>query len=109
MPPDVWGSDTAELIVTVTSATVRLFCAHGTIEQPLSVDVTGHFAARGFLVREGGPVAIDESPFRRPAGYAGWTDGRTMILVVTPDMLTPLGPFVLVRGQKGSLSSCPIL
>jgi hypothetical protein len=109
VPPDVWGSDKAELTVTAAGAAVRLFCAHGTVEQPLTLDVTGHFAARGFLVREGGPVPIDETPFRRPAGYAGWTDGRTMILEVTPDMLSALGPFVLIRGQKGSLSPCPIL
>ena len=109
VPLDVWGSDKAELIVTATGATVRLFCAHGTVEQPLTLDVTGHFAVGGFLVREGGPVPIDETPFRRRAGYAGWTDGRTMILEVTPDMLSPLGPFVLIRGQKGSLSACPIL
>jgi hypothetical protein len=99
----------AELTVTATGATVRLFCAHGMAEQPLRLDVTGHFAVGGFLVREGGPLPIDETPFRRSAGYAGWTDGRTMILEVTPDMLSPLEPFVLIRGQKGSLSACPIL
>ena len=109
MPRDVWGSDKAELTVTAAGATVRLFCAHGTAQQPLSSDTTGRFDVRGFLVREGGPVPIDETPFRRPARYAGWTDGQTMILEVTPDGLLPLGPFVLTRGQKGSLSPCPII
>ncbi|MDQ2978696.1 MAG: hypothetical protein M3R62_05710 [Acidobacteriota bacterium] len=104
----VWGGEKAELTVTGAGATVRLFCAHGTVDRPILFDTSGHFDVPGTLVREGGPVPIDDTPFRRPARYTGWTDGQMMILTVEVEG-SSLGPFTLVAGQKSKLGGCPIL
>ena len=110
LPPDLWGGDSAELTVTATGAAVRLFCAHGAVGQPILLDGSGRFNVLEFLVREGGPAPSDETRFRVPARYTGWTDGRTMILTVDVEgSAPPLGPFTLVRGQKSRLGPCPIL
>jgi hypothetical protein len=110
----VWGGEKAELTVTGAGGTVRLFCAHGMVDHPILPDASGRFDAPGTLVREAGPVAIDDTPFRRPARYKGWTDGQLMILTVEVEdsplvPFTSLGPFTLVRGQKSRLGGCPIL
>ena len=104
--PAVWGAEKAELTVTGAGGTVRLFCWHGTVDQPILSDPSGRFDASGTLVFEGGPVAID--PTRWPARYMGWTDGQMMILTVEVRG-SSLGPFTLVRGQKSRLGGCPIL
>ena len=110
LPAGVWGADRAQLDVTSAGATVRLFCAHGAIAQPIALDTEGRFSAPGWLVREGGPVPIDETLFRRPALYGGRVDGQTMTLDVLVDSTPPaLGPFALVHGQKSTLGPCPIL
>jgi hypothetical protein len=105
---DVWGGEKAELTVTGAGGTVRLFCAHGAINQPILSDAGGRFDAPGYLVREGGPDPIDDTPFRRPARYTGWTEGQVMILTVEVEG-SSLGPFTLLKGQKGRLGGCPIL
>ena len=105
---DVWGGEKAELTVTGSGGIVRLFCRHGTVDQPILSDASGRFDAPGMLVFEGGPVALDETPYRRPARYSGWTDGQTMILTVEVEG-SSLGPYTLVKGQKGRLGGCPIL
>lgn len=110
LPVGLWGGEEAELIVTPSGATARLFCAHGQIDASLASDETGRFSLLGTLVREGGPVPIDDTPFRLPARYSGWTDGRTMILSVSVEGFPqPLGPFKLTLGRPSGLGPCPIL
>ena len=110
LPAGLWGGDQAELTVTADGATVRLFCAHGAVDQPILYDGNGRFDVGGWQVREGGPVPIDDTPFRLPARYTGWTDGQTIIFSVAVDGFSqPLGPFKLVRGQKSLLGTCPIV
>ncbi len=109
LPAGVWGGDQAELVVTPAGASVRFFCAHGNVTASLGSDETGRFDLIGTLVREGGPTPIDDTPFRVPARYIGWTDGRTMILSVSVEGLPPLGPFRLTLGKPSRLGRCPIL
>jgi hypothetical protein len=105
-----WGGDQAELVVTTSGASTRLFCAHGAIEQPILLDSSGRFEAGGYSVFEGGPTPIDDTPFRRPAIYSGSSDGKTMTLTVTlPTQNQKLGPFTLVFGQGTTLRPCPIV
>ena len=110
LPAGLWGGDQAELTVTADGATDRLFCAHGAVDQPILYDLSGRFDVGGWQVREGGPDPIDDTPFRKPARYTGWTDGQTIMLwVAVEGSSQSLGPFKLVRGQTSSLGPCPIL
>lgn len=110
LPAGVWGGDRAELDATPAGATVRFFCAHGALTQPVVLEGEGRFSIPGWLVREGGPTPVDETRFRRPAVYSGRVDGQTMTLDVLVDSTPPpLGTFTLVHGQKSTLGPCPIL
>src|SRR4029079_13629792 len=64
LPVGVWGGDQAELVVTPSGVSVRLFCAHGNVTASIGSDTSGsgRFDLIGTLVREGGPVPIDDTP-----------------------------------------------
>jgi hypothetical protein len=107
LPAGLWGGDQAELTVSADGASVKLLCAHGAVVQPILHDDSGHFSVGGWLRREGGPVPIDDTPFRLPALYSGWTDGQTIIFTVTVQGFSQrLGPFKVVKGQKSLLGPC---
>jgi len=106
LPAGIWGGERAELTVTEKGATVRLFCAHGAADPILSGG--SRFSVPGWLVREGGPVPIDDTPFRRPALYVGVIEGETLVLTVFVGN-DSLGPFTLVLGRKSTLGFCPIV
>ncbi len=106
----VWGGERAELDATTAGATLRFFCAHGAVTQPIVLDDAGRFSLPGWFVREGGPVPADETRYARPAVYGGCVDGPTMTLDVLVDGTPPSpGTFTLVHGQKSPLGPCPIL
>ena len=106
LPAGIWGGEQAELISTEKGATVRLFCSHGAADPILAGG--GRFSVPGWLVREGGPVPIDDSPFRRPALYVGVIEGETLTLTVFAGN-DSFGPFTLVHGRKSTLGPCPIV
>jgi hypothetical protein len=106
----LWGGDQGELVVTAQGATLKLFCAHGVVLTPILYDSNGYFNAGGWLVREGGPVPIDDTPFRMPALYTGWTDGQMITFsVILEGSSQRLGPFKVVKGLKSLLGPCPIV
>ena len=103
-----WGGDHVNLVLTATGGTLEYDCAHGTIDQPFFTDSSGRFDLAGTHTREhGGPIRIGEKEDKRPARYAGTTDGRTMTLTVTlTGSNEPLGTFTLTRGQLGRIVKC---
>jgi hypothetical protein len=103
-----WGGPHIQLDVTDGGASVQYDCAHGTIDERLTLDAAGRFDVRGTHAREhGGPVRIDEKESREAARYAGRVEGETMTLTVTlADSKEPLGTFTLKRGQTGRLFRC---
>lgn len=110
LPPSEWGGQHIGLTVLDRGggATLEYDCASGTIDEPLSVDSRGDFAAVGTHTRgHGGPVFIDEVPDRHPARYLGSTDGKTMTLTVTlSDSGERLGTYSLVRGASPAVFKC---
>lgn len=105
VPEGAWGGSGASLQVGAKGAEVELNCAHGGIEEPLTLDESGAFRARGYWVREGGPSMDPED--RRPAVYSGSLEGRTLTLRVSvEDPKRELGPFTLVLGEPARLSKC---
>lgn len=104
----VWGGAHINLEVSDGGARVEFDCAHGAINQKLTLDGSGAFDARGTFSKErGGPVRIDEKPASEPARYSGRVEGDTMTLNVTlSDSGTDLGSFTLKRGRPGRLTKC---
>lgn len=103
----VWGGESVRLDVTDSGGTVEYDCAHGTINDAMTLDERNRFALSGWHVQEsGGPIADGELP-RRAASYRGQVDGDIMTLTVTFTDGTPsLGPFTLTYGKAGRLRKC---
>jgi hypothetical protein len=105
--PSDWGAQHVAFSVSEQGAAVEFDCAHGRIEGPLRLDRRGRFEAEGQYAQERpGPVRRGESTEGRPARYRGAVRGRVMTLRVALDDGTVLGPYKLVRGQRGRVFKC---
>jgi hypothetical protein len=94
--------------VTESGARLEYDCAHGTIEEPLTLDGEGRFNARGLYYREhGGPVREGEEPKGESARYVGQVTGDTMTLTIkVPGADSAIGSYTLVRGKHGRVRKC---
>jgi len=107
VPNGTWGSGEAVLTVHESGASFDAGCSHGTIEQSILVDASGHFDAGGTLVQERGGPAVGNN---HPARYVGSTDGQNMSLsVLLTDTQQTVGPFLLVLGRIPSLAGCALV
>lgn len=104
----LWGGQNVQLDVMENDATVRFSCAHGKIEQPLTLDAESRFSARGTFVAEGmGPTHEDNPPKSQPAVFKGVVRDGTMTLTVTvTDAKEEGGTFELTQGQPGHIRRC---
>jgi hypothetical protein len=104
----LWGGRNVQLDVTENGARARFSCAHGKIEQPLTLDAEGHFSVKGTFVAQGmGPTHEDNPPKSRPAVFRGVVRDATMTLTVTvTDNKEEGGTFELTRGQPGRIRRC---
>lgn len=104
----VWGGEHIRVQVTESGASIEYDCAHGTMDQPLTLDSQGRFEVKGTHVREhGGPVRRDEKPNSRPARYTGRVEGQTMMLTVTlTDAQDSAETYTLTQGDEGHLFKC---
>lgn len=103
-----WGGDHLRLELTSMGGDAEYDCAHGGLQEPITLDARGSFAVRGVHVREhGGPVREGERPDSVPARYVGRVDGDRMTMRVLvgarPDTL---GPFALKRGAEARVFKC---
>ncbi len=101
-----WGGAHVRLVVDDSGAAVEFDCAHGRLQQPLTLDGNGRFRVPGTLVREGGPVRKDDPDPGRPATYQGETDGQKMRLEVTLEDGSSGGTFSLTLGGRPRLFKC---
>ena len=104
----LWGGQNVQLDVTENGASVRFSCAHGKIEQPLTLDGEGRFSAKGTFVAEGmGPTHEDNPPKSQPAVFKGVVRDSSMTLTVTiTDAKEEGGTFELTQGQPGHIRRC---
>lgn len=102
-----WGGEHITLEVAAKGATAEYDCAHGTIDEALSLDGSGAFDAKGVHTREhGGPIRPGEAADNHPARYTGKLDGTTLSLQVRlTDTGDVLGPFTLAPGP-GRVYKC---
>jgi hypothetical protein len=102
-----WGGEHISLQVTDAGATIDYDCAHGTITERMVLDRTGKFEAKGFHVREGGPVRAGGDEDGKPALYIGTTDGKTLKLTVKlASSGETIGTFDLTHGKSGRIRKC---
>ena len=77
-----WGGRSLQMEVTQQGATLEFDCAQGTIPEPLVLDATGKFRAKGTFQTGGGPVRRDQKP-GSDVVYTGTVEGDTMQLEFT--------------------------
>jgi hypothetical protein len=106
VPNGEWGGEHVRLTVVETGGTIEFDCAHGSLDEPLVLDRSGHFDVKGRLVSEGGPVRKDETEVTRPARYRGQSDGQQMSLEVTLEGGETAGTFSLAKGGSARLFKC---
>ena len=87
----------------------------GAITQPLALDTVGRFDAAGTVttVHGGVTVGMDGGGTQTvPARFTGSTDGKTMLLTITPGQLgapAPSGIYTLTYGtaMTTTIGACP--
>ena len=104
----VWGGQHVRMEVTRDGAQLDFDCAHASINQPLKLDRSGRFDARGLYAQEhGGPVRADESQEGQPARFRGRLKGKTLTLtIVTDGSRETIGPYTLRFGQEPRVVKC---
>jgi hypothetical protein len=104
----VWGGEHAGMRVESKGALIEYDCAHGTIEQVMSLDGKGRFRFTGtYTLERGGPSMEDEMPDTHPAIYTGRITGSRMIISVTlTDTRQTFGPYTLIYGKTPILMKC---
>jgi len=105
--PGVWGGDHIRMVVGRDDARLEYDCATGTIDQPIILDASGKFIAKGSHTPEhGGPRRNQQAAVPR-ARYVGRVIGDTMTLTVTLEAGGQrVGVFRLKRGNDPLLTKC---
>jgi hypothetical protein len=107
VPSGVWAGEHVVMEVTDVGAKVEFDCAHGTIDEALTLDGGGRFDAVGSFSRErGGPIRAGESR-TVPARYSGTLKDSTLtVTVVLTESRETVGVFNLKHGAKARLFKC---
>jgi hypothetical protein len=94
------------LEATDKDATLQFDCAHGVINEPISLDQNGNFDVAGSYVREaGGPVREGQEHVSN-ARYSGSVRNGAMTLKVRVSNPEVKGDFSLALGKSGKISKC---
>ncbi|OLE52014.1 MAG: hypothetical protein AUG51_20135 [Acidobacteria bacterium 13_1_20CM_3_53_8] len=103
-----WGGQHIGMKVTRSGATIQYDCASGTIDEPLVLDRSGRFTARGkHIHRHPGPIRVNEPDASAPAIYTGRVVGNHMTLTVTlAGSRQTVGTFELGLGQDARVVRC---
>jgi hypothetical protein len=104
----IWGGQHMRLEVSSSGASIEYDCAHGTIDQPMTLDSKGYFDVRGTHVTErGGPIREGERSDASAARYTGRIQGETMtITVLLSESKEIAGTFTLGYGKAPRLRKC---
>jgi hypothetical protein len=93
--------------VSEAGARLEFDCAHGVVEEALTLDDQGRFAAKGRFVREhGGPTRKDEAEGGVSALYHGFAEADALTLEIALPSGETVGPFRLTLGGRGRVVKC---
>lgn len=103
-----WGGEHISLTVLDSTANLEFDCAHGTIDEPISIDTEGNFEVSGiYVIEHGGPIRIDETLEKYPSLYKGRIEGEKMTLIlILKDTETEIDTFWLTRGAEPIIYKC---
>ena len=95
------------LEVSESGASIAYDCAHGTIDQPMTLDNSSHFDVTGVHIKEhGGPLREGEAS-GQAARYTGQIQDHTMTITVTlTDTRETIGTFTLTEGKVPRIRKC---
>ncbi|MGA7573257.1 MAG: hypothetical protein WCA97_04680 [Terriglobales bacterium] len=107
----LWGGPDLEMQVTPHGATLEFDCAQGTISEPLALDQSGTFHARGSFQTQGGAARKVQPSGGINVIYSGNLRGETLQIEFTVgenagENKQPPQKFTLIRGQAGNLKKC---
>ena len=103
----LWGGDHVRMMVSDVGARLEYDCAGGTIDQPIVLDASGKFAAKGSYTPERGGPRRDGATAVARARYTGRVAGDTITLTVTLETSKErVGMFTLKRGDDVLLTKC---
>ena len=104
----MWGGEHMHMEVSSKGARIEYDCAHGTIDQPMTLDSSGYFDVRGIHVTErGGPMREGERSDALAARYTGRIQDQTMtITVILTESKEIAGTFTLGYGKIPRLRKC---
>jgi hypothetical protein len=103
-----WGGQNVRMDVTDGGVQFKFSCAHGSIEQPLTLDAEGRFSAKGTFTPEAmGPLDETNPPKSQPAIYSGSVRDKSMTLTITlTETKEEVGTFSLEHGKPGRIWRC---
>jgi len=103
-----WGGEHISLTVLDSTANLEFDCAHGAIDEPISIDTEGNFEVTGiYVIEHGGPIRIDETLEKYPSLYKGRIEGKKMTLIlILKDTETEIDTFWLTRGAEPIIYKC---
>ncbi len=103
-----WGGEHISLTVLDSTANLEFDCAHGSIDEPISVDTEGNFEVTGkYVIEHGGPIRIDETLEKYPSLYKGRIEGEKMtLIIILKDTETEIDTFWLTRGAEPIIYKC---
>jgi hypothetical protein len=107
VPAGQWGGQHVGMEVTDSGAELEFDCAHGRIVEPLALDASGRFDAKGtYTPEQPGPRREDESSARN-VRYSGRVEGSSMTLTIgAGEGSADLGSFRLERGRTPAIRKC---
>ena len=108
VPIGTWGGDHIGLEVTDKGAQADFDCAHGSIDEPMTLASDGRFDARGSYTRETpGPLREGQGGQAVPARYSGLVQGSTMTITISlTESGETVGAFTLTRGKTPKITKC---
>lgn len=108
VPAGSWGGDRISMLVTDKGAQLEFDCAHGVVEEPLILDGSGGFEAKGSYLEESPGPRREDSPARsKPARYAGRIKESTMTLTITlAENAQTIGTFTLTKDRTPRITKC---
>jgi hypothetical protein len=107
VPAGRWGGQHVLMTITDAGAQLEFDCAHGRIDEPLTLDRSGRFAVRGtYAPEQPGPRREDEDR-GRTVRYTGKVEGSSMVLTIDGgEGSSDLGTFTLERGKQPTIRKC---